>query len=180
MVHPSAPGRRRHHRTATAGGTEDPRASPPPVQLSDLRIARVPRDAGDLAVNTSVTTLGWGAVFPEKIGALFGPAPALRSVNTRVWDGGDCSAAYASVAASRPPYMFCAAAAGAGPCAGDSGGPAGYFPGDGRGFIVVGLVSGTISSLFYRCEPRAPAFYTNVGFFYEWLTDAVAPLQLTS
>lgn len=164
-----------------SGGGGSARATPRAVNQSDLRIARVARVAGDLpAVNTSVTTLGWGAVFPEKIGALFGPAALLRSVGTRVWAGDDCSAAYASVAASRPPYMFCAAASGAGPCAGDSGGPAGYFPGDGGGFVIVGLVSGTISSLFYRCEPEAPGFYTNIGYFYDFLTEAVAPLKLTT
>lgn len=164
-----------------SGGGGNARATPRAVNQSDLRIARVARVAGDVpVVNTSVTTLGWGAVFPEKIGALFGPAALLRSVGTRVWAGDDCSAAYASVAASRPPYMFCAAASGAGPCAGDSGGPAGYFPGDGGGFVIVGLVSGTISSLFYRCEPEAPGFYTNIGYFYDFLTEAVAPLKLTT
>ncbi|GAB0494279.1 hypothetical protein MMPV_005571 [Pyropia vietnamensis] len=166
---------------ADAGVKADANAGPPrpEVKLEDLRIARVAKTAnGGLRTNRSITTLGWGAVYPEKIGALFGPSSTLRSVQTRVWNGDDCSVAYASVAVSRPPYMFCAAADGAGPCAGDSGGPAGYFPGDGGGFVVAGLVSGTISSLFYRCEPAAPSFYTNVGFFYDFLSEAVAPLKL--
>jgi len=66
------------------------------------------------------------------------------------------------------------------PPTGDSGGPAGYFPGDGKGFVIQGVVSATISSLFYRCEPDAPSFYGGVGFFYDWMVETVGGLRLST
>ncbi|OSX74374.1 hypothetical protein BU14_0292s0017 [Porphyra umbilicalis] len=150
------------------------------VTPASLRVARVPSSAKNVTIGDKVTTLGWGAVYPESIGELFGPSRILRSVTTSVTPDDVCALAYMSVAKTQPPYMFCAAGNESGPCAGDSGGPAGYFPGDGKGFVIQGVVSATISSLFYRCEPDAPSFYTEIGFFYDWMVETVKPLRLST
>jgi len=88
------------------------------VTPASLRVARVPSSAKNVTIGDEVTTLGWGAVFPESIGELFGPSSIVRSVTTTVTPDDVCALAYMSVAKTQPPYMFFAAGNESGPCPG--------------------------------------------------------------
>ncbi|CAG7731771.1 unnamed protein product [Allacma fusca] len=113
----------------------------------------------DFETSGDVMAIGWGALFSGGK-----PSDTLQEVTVEVVDDLDCRRSYGD---SIKDSMLCAGDKNGGrdSCQGDSGGPLVKQIND-----TIYLVG--ITSWGYGCaEPEYPGVYTEVSYFYDWITE---------
>ncbi|NXJ85014.1 CTRL protease, partial [Trogon melanurus] len=114
-----------------------------------------------LPINLPCVTTGWGRVNTNSQAL----AAQLQQVTLPLISQSQCMKYWGKRITSS---MLCAGGAGASSCQGDSGGPLVYQNGD--SWTLIGIVSwGTTN-----CNVRAPAIYTRVSQYRNWIDSVIA------
>jgi len=141
----------------------------PAIINPGVQVVCMPSLAGSLSaslVGKTPTVVGWGRTDPFSNGYLsvFGVAsPVLQYVEVPIVNQQRCRDTFRSQISDQK--QICAGGQRGDSCSGDSGGPLMYRSDENEPWTLIGIVSYGNT----RCGSQAPAVYTNVGYYMDWI-----------